>query len=86
MIGLTKALAKELAKRNVTVNALALGFVDTEMTQALTDDYRAKIFEAIPVARLGTADEIARIAAFILSDDARYITGQVIQVDGGLQI
>ena len=86
MIGLTKALAKELAKRNVTVNALALGFVDTEMTQALTDDYRAKIFEAIPVARLGTADEIARIAAFILSDDARYITGQVIQVDGGLHI
>jgi 3-oxoacyl-[acyl-carrier protein] reductase len=86
MIGLTKALAKELAKRNVTVNALALGFVDTEMTRALTDDYRARMLDAIPMARLGTAKEVARIAAFILSDEARYITGQVIQVDGGLNI
>jgi 3-oxoacyl-[acyl-carrier protein] reductase len=84
MIGLTKALAKEVASRNVSVNALALGLVATDMAQALGEAYRQKILEQIPMKRLADPDEIARIACFLLSDDARYITGQVIQADGGL--
>jgi 3-oxoacyl-[acyl-carrier protein] reductase len=86
LIGLTKALAKEVASRNITVNALALGMISTDMTRTLAENYRSKILGSIPLGRFGTADEIGRVAAFLLSDDARYITGQIIQVDGGLAI
>jgi len=84
MIGLTKSLAKEVASRNITVNALAPGMIETEMTSEMNADFREKILAAIPLARLGSVNEIADIACFLLSDSARYITGQVIQVDGGL--
>ena len=84
MIGLTKALAREVASRNVSVNALALGLVATDMAQALDEAYRQKLIEQIPMGRLADPAEVARIACFLLSDDARYITGQVIQADGGM--
>lgn len=84
MIGFTKALAKEVGRRSITVNALALGLIETDMTVGLADEYRQKIIEQIPLGRYGTVEEIARIAVFLLSDDARYITGQVVQADGGL--
>jgi len=84
LIGFTKALAKEVGRRSVTVNALALGLIETDMTAALPDEYKQKMLEQIPLGRYGTVAEVARIALFLLSDDARYITGQVIQADGGL--
>ena len=84
MIGLTKALAKEVASRNVSVNALALGLVATYMSHALDEAYRQKLLEQIPMKRLAEPEEVARIACFLLSEEARYITGQVVQADGGL--
>lgn len=84
MIGLTKSLAKEVASRNITVNALAPGMIDTEMTSEMNADFREKIIANVPLGRFGSVSEIAEIACFLLSDSARYITGQVIQADGGL--
>jgi 3-oxoacyl-[acyl-carrier protein] reductase len=86
MIGFTKALAKELAKAGITANALALGFIDTDMTSVLNEEYKTKAIEQIPLGRFGKVEEIAEIALFLLSSKASYITGQVIQVDGGLAI
>jgi 3-oxoacyl-[acyl-carrier protein] reductase len=84
MIGLTKSLAKEVASRKITVNALALGLIETEMASEMNAEYRDKIISQIPLGRLGNVDEVAAIACFMLSEPARYITGQVIQADGGL--
>lgn len=84
MIGFTKALAKELAKANITVNALALGFVETDMTAVLNGEYRTKALAQIPLGRFGNAEEMAQVALFMLSPTASYMTGQVLQVDGGL--
>src|SRR5438093_2120630 len=86
MIGFTKALAKEIAKANITVNALALGFVETDMTGVLNPEFRAKALEQIPLGRFAKPEEMAEVALFMLSTKASYITGQVIQVDGGLAI
>jgi len=86
MIGFTKALAKEVAKANITVNALALGFVETDMTAVLNEEFRAKALAQIPLGRFGKAEEMAEVALFMLSQKASYITGQVVQVDGGLAI
>ena len=84
MIGLTKALAKEVASRKITVNALALGLIETEMASEMNQEFKEKILQNIPLKRLGEVQEVAEIACFMLSDSARYITGQVIQADGGI--
>ncbi len=84
LIGMTKSAAKELAGRNVTVNAVAPGFIETDMTAKLTDEIRAAYIEAIPLRRLGSPQDIADAVAFLASDKAGYITGQVIAVNGGM--
>lgn len=84
MIGLTKSLAKEVASRKITVNALALGLVETEMASEMNAEYREKILASIPLGRLGNVAEVAALACFMLSPDAAYITGEVIKADGGL--
>jgi 3-oxoacyl-[acyl-carrier protein] reductase len=86
MIGLTKALAKEVASRKITVNALALGLIETDMSNELNEEYKNKLIEMIPLGRFGQTTEVAEMACFLLSDAARYITGQVVQADGGLAI
>jgi 3-oxoacyl-[acyl-carrier protein] reductase len=84
LIGLTKALAKEVGSRNITVNAVAPGFVETDMTQGLTPDLRDKMIEETPLKRMGTAEEIAAAVRFLVSDDAAFITGHVLDVNGGI--
>ena len=84
IIGLTKAAAKELATRNITVNAVAPGFIDTDMTKVLSDKVKENILSSIPMNRMGSPTDIANTVAFLASDDANYITGQVLSVDGGM--
>ena len=84
LIGLTKSVAKEFASRNILANVIAPGFIETDMTQAMTADARATLSAQIPLERLGTPKDVAGVAAFLCSDHAAYITGQVFVVDGGL--
>src|SRR5262249_43330773 len=84
IIGFTKSLAKELASRNIQVNAIAPGFVETDMTAKLTDEQRKKLEEVIPLKRTARAEEIAGVASFLASPASDYITGQVLSVDGGM--
>ncbi len=84
LVGLTKSVARELASRNITCNAVAPGFVGTAMTDRMTEDAKAKLTGQIPLERLGTPDDVAAAAAFLASDEASYVTGTVINVSGGL--
>ncbi len=84
LIGLTKSLAAELGSRNITVNLVAPGFIDTDMTQALPEAQRAKLVEMIPTGRLGTPDDIAHAVKFLCDDAASYVTGTTIHVNGGM--
>ncbi|WP_160720040.1 3-oxoacyl-[acyl-carrier-protein] reductase [Bacillus sp. USDA818B3_A] len=84
VIGMTKTTAKELASRNITVNAIAPGFITTDMTDKLSEDVKGEMLKQIPLARLGEPKDIAKITAFIASDDASYITGQTLHVNGGM--
>jgi 3-oxoacyl-[acyl-carrier protein] reductase len=84
LVGLARSLARELASRNITCNVVAPGFVDTDMTASLPDGRRAAILAQVPLGRLASADEVAGVVAFLAGDDAAYITGAVIPVDGGL--
>ncbi len=84
MIALTKTAAKELASRNINVNAVAPGFIQTEMTAKLSEELKAKMLAAIPLAQLGSPDDVASVCLFLASEDSRYITGQTIVVDGGM--
>lgn len=84
IIGFTKSLAKEVAKRNITVNAIAPGLIETDMTTSLSDEIKQSYIEQIPMRRMGKPEEIANLVSFLASDEASYITGQVITVDGGM--
>lgn len=84
VIGLTKSMAKELGGRGITVNAIAPGFIETDMTAVLSDDLKDLVKKNIPLKKLGTSQDVANLAAFLASDSANYITGQVINIDGGM--
>ncbi|RIU96601.1 3-oxoacyl-[acyl-carrier-protein] reductase [Oceanobacillus picturae] len=84
VIGLTKTTAKELASRNIRVNAVAPGFISTDMTDALTDEQQAGMLDMIPLGKLGKPEEVAKVVRFLASEDASYITGQTIHIDGGM--
>ena len=84
LIGFTKALAREVAARNITVNAVAPGYINTQMVQALSEELQQAVLKQIPVSRFGTPEDVANVVAFLCSEEASYITGHVINVDGGL--
>jgi 3-oxoacyl-[acyl-carrier protein] reductase len=84
IIALTKTVAKELASRNINANAVAPGFIQTDMTAKLSEDVKAKMMEAIPMAKLGTPEDVANLCLFLASEESSYITGQTITVDGGM--
>lgn len=84
IIGFTKSLAKEVASRNILVNAVAPGFIQTDMTNILKENVKDEIAKTIPLKRMGTAKDVANVVKFLVSEDSSYITGQVIQVDGGM--
>jgi 3-oxoacyl-[acyl-carrier protein] reductase len=84
VIGLTKTTAKELAARNITANAIAPGFITTDMTDKLTEEVKNEMLKVIPLARFGEPKDIAKVAAFLASDDSAYMTGQTLHIDGGM--
>ncbi len=84
VIGFTKSLAKEVASRNILVNAIAPGFIETDMTNVLSDNVKESILNQIPLKRMGSPREVAKLVKFLASDDSKYITGQVINIDGGM--
>ena len=84
VIGLTKSAARELASRNITVNCIAPGFIGTDMTDQLSEEIRTNLLSEIPLARLGQPEEVAKVVLFLASDDASYMTGQTLHVDGGM--
>jgi len=84
LIGFTKSIAREMASRNITVNAVAPGYIETELTDTLSQQVRTALLEAIPLARLGQPQDVANLVCFLASDAAAYITGQTITVDGGM--
>lgn len=84
IIGLTKSVAKELSSRGINVNAVAPGFIDTEMTRVLKDDIKSEMLKAIPLGRFGTPEDVSNVIAFLVSSFSDYITGQVIHIDGGM--
>ena len=86
IIGMTKTVAKELGARNVTVNAVAPGFIKTPMTDALTEEQRNKMLELVAMKRYGNPEEVASVISFLCSEDASYVTGQTIEISGGLMM
>ena len=84
MVGMSKALAAEVAQRGVTVNCLAPGFIATAMTDGLTEEQKTRIAQAIPMGRVGTPDEVAAGVLYLASEEARYVTGQTLHINGGL--
>ncbi|WNF35492.1 3-oxoacyl-[acyl-carrier-protein] reductase [Bacillaceae bacterium IKA-2] len=84
VIGLTKSLARELANRNITANAVAPGFIETDMTEALSAEVKQELMKQIPLGKLGSVTDVSRVVCFLVSEDANYMTGQTLHVDGGM--